>query len=79
MTEEPQEEVGALAETCAPAIHLDTYVAGRRRDGVSEMLFDIAMAPLLRIQIRRIRWEPFHFKVRMRGDIVLDDDGSMRV
>ena len=79
MTKESQEEVGTLAETCEPAIHLDTDVVGRRRGGVPEMLFDIAMVPLLGIHIRRIRREPFHFKVGMYGNIVLDDDGSMRV
>ena len=46
MTKEAQEEIGTLAETCEPAIDLDTDVVGRRRGGVSEMLFDMTMAPL---------------------------------
>ena len=79
MTKEAQEEVGTLAETCEPAIDLDTDVVGRRRGGVSEMLFDIAMAPLLGIHIRRIGREPFHFKLRMRGHVVPDNSGSMRI
>lgn len=40
MTKESKEEVGTLAETCEPAIHLDMYVVGSRRGGVPEMLFD---------------------------------------
>ncbi len=79
MAKEPQEEVGTLAETCEAAIHLSTYVMGVERGGIPEMLFNIAMAPLLGIQIRGIGWQPFHFKVGMRSHIVLDDDGSMRI
>ena len=79
MTKEAQEEVGTLAETCEPAIDLDTDVVGRRRGGVSEMLCDMAMAPLLGIHIRCIRWEPFHCKLRMRGHVVPGNSGSMRM
>ena len=79
MTKEAKEEVGTLAETCEPAIDLDTDVAGRRRGGVPEMLFDMAMASPLGIHIRCVRWEPFHCKIRMRGHIVPDDGGSMRI
>jgi hypothetical protein len=79
MTKEPTEEVGTVPETCERAIHLDTHLVGRCRGGIPEMLFDIAMAPLLGIQIRRIGWEPFHVNVGMRSNIVLDDDGAMRV
>jgi hypothetical protein len=79
MAKAPKEEVGTLSETCEPAIHLDTYVVGRRRECVPERLCDMALASLLGIHIRRIRWEPCHCKVGLRGDIVLDDHGSMRV
>jgi hypothetical protein len=76
MTKEPREEVGTLAETCEPAVHLDTFVVGSRRGGIPERLCDMAMAPLLGIHIRRLGWEPFHCKVRMLGHIVLEADGS---
>jgi hypothetical protein len=52
MTKEPKEEVGALPKPCEPAIHLDTYAVGSCRGGIPELLFDIAMAPLLGIHIR---------------------------
>jgi hypothetical protein len=79
MAQEPQEEVGTLAEACEAAIHLGTYVLGVDRGGIPKMLFNIPMAPLLGVQVRGIGWQPFHFKVGMRGHIVLDDDSSMRI
>jgi hypothetical protein len=79
MAKEPQEEVGTLAEACEAAIHLGTYVLGVHRGGIPKMLFNIAMAPLLGVQVRGIGWQPFHFQVGMRGHIVLDDDSSMRM
>jgi hypothetical protein len=79
MTQASQEAIGTLAETCEPAIHLDTYGVGRRRGDVPEVLFDMALAPRLGMHIRRRRWEPCHGKVGMRGHIVLDDDGAMCV
>ena len=79
MTKEPKEEVGTLPETCDPAIHLDTDVVGRCRGGISERVFDMAMAPLRGVHIRRIGRQPFQFKVGMCGHLVLDDDGSMRI
>jgi hypothetical protein len=79
MTKEPQEEVGTVTETCKPAIHLGPYVVGMNWGGIPEMLFDIAMAALLGVHIRRIGREPFHFKVGMCGHIVLDDNSSVCV
>jgi hypothetical protein len=79
MAKEPQEEVGTLAEACEAAIYLGTYVLSIDRGGIPKMLFNITMAPLLGVQVRGIRWQPFHFQVGMRDHIVLDDDGSMRI
>jgi hypothetical protein len=78
MAKEPQEEVGTLPESCKTAIHLHPYVAGVRRSRIPERLFDVAMAPLLRVQSRRIGWQPFHLKLWMCRDILLDDHGPMR-
>jgi hypothetical protein len=79
MTKEAQEEVWTVTEPCKPAIHLGPYVVGIHWRGIPEMLFDIAMTALLRVQIRRVGRQPFHFKVGMGGDIVLDDHSSVCV
>jgi hypothetical protein len=79
MAKEPQEEVGAVAEACNPAIHLGTYVLGVDRGGIPKTLFHLAMAPLLGVQVRGIGGQPCHFQVGMRGHLVLDNDGSMRL
>jgi hypothetical protein len=79
MTKEPQDEVGTPTEPCKPAIHLGTYVAAVWRGGIAEMLFDIAMTPLLGVQIRCIGGQPFHRHLRTRSHILLDDGGSMRI
>jgi hypothetical protein len=78
MAKEPQEEGGTVPEACKTAIHLHPSVAGVRRSRIPEMWFDVAMAPLLRVQIRRIGWQPFHLKLWMCRDILLDDHGPMR-
>jgi hypothetical protein len=79
MAEEPVDEVRTLTASCKTAIHLDTYFAGACRGRIPEMLFDIAMAPLLGVQIRCIRGQPLHCNRRMRSDILRDDQGPMRV
>jgi hypothetical protein len=79
MAKEAQEEVRTLTESCKAAIHLHPYVVGVRRSRIPEMLFDVTMAPLLGVQIRRIGWQPFDLKLWMCRDILLDDHGPMRV
>ncbi len=79
MAKEAQEEVGTLTEACKPAVHLDPDLASVRRSRIAEMWFDVTMAPLLGVQIRRIGWQPFHLKLWMCRDILLDDHGPMRV
>lgn len=79
MMKVPQEEVGTVTETYKPAIHLGLYVVGIHWGGIPEMLFDMAMAALLGVQIRRIGREPFHFKVGMCGHIILEDHSSVCV
>ncbi len=79
MAKEPKDEVGTLTESCKTAIHWHPYVAGVRRSRIPEMLFDVAMASLLGVQIRRIGWQPFHLNRGMCRDILLDEHGPMRV
>ena len=79
MPKEAEDEVRASPDACEATIHLNAQGVGRCRGSIPQVLFDIAMAALLGIQIRHIRWEPFHCKVRMRSHIVLDDGRSMRV
>jgi hypothetical protein len=79
MTKEPKDEVGTSTESCKPAIHMGTYVGAVGRGGIAEVLFDIPMPPLLGVQIRCIRGQPFHRHLRMRSHILLDDHGSMRI
>jgi hypothetical protein len=77
MTKEPQEEVGTVPETCKPAIHLGPSGVGMNWGGIPERLFDLAMAALLGVHIRRIGREPCHCTVGMCGPIVLDDHSSV--
>jgi hypothetical protein len=49
------------------------------RSGIPKMPFDVAMAPLLGVQIRCIRWQPFHLNLGVCGDILLDEYSPMRI
>jgi hypothetical protein len=79
MAKEPQEEVGTLAASRKTAIPLHPYVVGVRRSRMPEMWFDVAMVPLLGVQIRRIGWQPFYLKLWRCRDRLLDDHGPRRV
>jgi hypothetical protein len=79
MPTEAEDEVGAPPDACEPTIHLNAQVVGRYRGSIPQVLFDMTLAALLGVHIWRIGREPFHFNIRMRGHVVLDDDRSMRV
>jgi hypothetical protein len=68
-----------LTESCKPAVHLDPDLASVRRRRIPEMLFDMAVAPLFGVHIRRIGWEPFQLNLGVCTNILPDDHGSMRV
>jgi hypothetical protein len=51
MLQKPEDEVRTLTEPGKAPIHLSTEFAEARRSGVAEMLFDIAMTRLLRVEI----------------------------
>ena len=52
MPKEPEDEIGALAESRKAAIHLNAEFVNAGRSGIAEMLFDIAVATLLGVQVR---------------------------
>jgi hypothetical protein len=78
MPKEPEDKIGTLAESRKAAIHLSAKLVNADMSGIAEMLFDIAMAPLLGVQVRGVRREPFHVDLGMRGAILLHDDRAMR-
>lgn len=78
MPKEPEEEIGTLAESRKAAIHLSTECMNASRSGMAERLFDMAVAALLRVQVRGVRREPFHVALGMLGEIRLDDQRAMR-
>jgi hypothetical protein len=78
MAKAPEDKIGTLAESRKAAIHLSTKLINADRSGIAEMLFDIAVTTLLGVQVRGVRWEPFHVEIGMRGEILLDDDRAMR-
>jgi hypothetical protein len=78
MANQPQEEVGAVPESCTPAIHGDPDRASVRRSRMPEMWLDGAMAPRFGVHIRRSGWEPFQRDRGVDVERLLDDHGSMR-
>jgi hypothetical protein len=75
--EESEDEVRSLAEASKTAIYARAQVADACRDSVAQVLFDVAMAPLFRIQIGGIRRQPVHLDLRMCAKIFLDHRRSM--
>jgi len=78
MPKEPEDEIGTLAESRKAAIPLNTEFVNAGRGGIAEMLFDIAVATLLGVQVRGVRGEPFHVALRMLGELLLHDKRPMR-
>jgi hypothetical protein len=79
MAKEPEDEVRTVTESCKPTIHLGPHLASMHRSGIPQMLFDVAMTPLLGVHIRGIGWQPFHLNVGVCGDILRDEHSPMRV
>ncbi len=65
MPEESEDEIGTLAEASKAAIDPGAEFADIGRQRMAQVLLDMAMAPLLGIQIGGIGWEPMHLDLRM--------------
>jgi hypothetical protein len=79
MSEESENEVGAPAEASKTAIDPSTEIAEPSGQRMAPVLFDVAMAALLGIQIGGIGREPVHLDLGMRTQIRFDHRGAMRV
>ena len=51
MPKEPEDEIRTLAESRKAAIHLGTEFVNAAGGGIAEMLFDVAVAALLGVQV----------------------------
>jgi hypothetical protein len=78
MLKAPEEKIGTLAELRKAAFHSSAKLIHADRCGIAEMWFDMAVTTLLGVQVRGVRWEPFHVEFGMRGEILLHDDRAMR-
>ena len=79
MPEESEDEIRASAEAGKAAIHAGTEFAGTGRLGIAQVLLDMAMASLLRIQVRGIGRKPVHLDLRIRAKVCVDHRRSMGV
>jgi hypothetical protein len=79
MSEESEYEVRSPAEASKAAINTSAEVADACGDSVAKVLFDVAMAPFLRVQIRGIRGKPFHFDLRVGTDVLFDHCSAMSI
>jgi hypothetical protein len=79
MAKAPQDEVRTLTDACEPTIHLGLQLASVARSCRPKPLCDVTMAPLLRVHIRGIGWQPCHLQVGVCGDLCLDEHRPMRV
>ena len=77
MSEASEYEVRSPAEASKAAIDTLAQVVDACGDSVAKVLVDLAMAPFLRVQIRRLRGEPFHFDLRVRTDVLLDHGSAV--
>src|SRR5262245_29941929 len=59
MTKEREQQIRMFPESVEPPIHLLLHLFHRFRPCVPDLLFDIAVAVLFRIQFRRIWQQPF--------------------
>jgi hypothetical protein len=64
MSEESKDEIGTSAEASNAAIDLGTEFADVGGQRMAEVRLDVAMAPLLGIEIRGIRREPVHLDLK---------------
>jgi hypothetical protein len=72
MSEESEDEIGTSAEASKAAIDPGTEFADVGGQRIAEVLRDVAMAPLLGIEIRGIGREPMHLDLRVRPNIFFD-------
>lgn len=79
MSEESEDEVWSPAEASKAAIYTLAQVVDACRGSVAKVLFDVAMAPLLGIQIGGIGRQPVHLDLRMCAKILFDDSRSMGI
>jgi hypothetical protein len=79
MPEESQDEIGTPAEAGEAAIDPSTKVAEVSGQRIAQVLLDMAMAPLLRIQVRGIGRKPVHLDLRMCLHILCDHCRAMGV
>jgi hypothetical protein len=79
MPEESQDEIGTPAEAGEAAIDPSTKVAEVSGQRMAQVLLDMAMAPLLRIQVRGVGRKPVHLDLRMCLHILCDHCRAMGV
>src|SRR5688572_21369411 len=79
MSEESEDEIGSAAEASKAAINPGAEITDTAGQRIAQVLLDIAMAPLLGIQIRGIGWEPVHLELRMRPQIRFDHHSAVGV
>jgi hypothetical protein len=79
MSEESEDEVGSPAEASKAAIYTLAQIVDACRDSVAQVLFDVAMAPFLGIQIGGIGRQPVHLDLRMCAKRLLDDSRAMSI
>ena len=79
MTEESQDEIGTPAEAGQAAIDPGAEIADVSGHSIAQVLFDIAMASLLGIQVRGIGRQPVHVDLRMCLHILCDHRSAVGV
>jgi hypothetical protein len=79
MPEESEDKIRASAEAGKAAIDSGAEFAGTGRLSIAQVLLDIAMAPLLGIQIWGIGWKPVPLDLRMCAQILFDHRRTMGV
>src|SRR5919206_3829411 len=78
MTEEAIQQIRASTEAAEAAAGHAVQLSDRERHGVLEVALDPAVAQLLRVQLGRVRRQPFHLiVVRMAGQEGLHGPGTM--
>jgi hypothetical protein len=79
MPEESEDEIGTSAEASNAALDSCAEIADASGQRMAQVLLDMAMAPLLGIQIRGIGWEPVHLDLGMGRQILFDHLRAMGV
>jgi hypothetical protein len=79
MSEASEHEVGAPSEASTTTMNACAEVADACRDGIAQVLFDVAMAPLFRMYIGGVGREPVHLDLRRRAEVLFDDRRAMGI